>query len=103
MRKRNVILTVEDIERPIDDPREYYAVRNNLLRAQREIEYAEARLAEAERQAAQELSAVRQSYEMSRSWKLTQPLRDLRRVARAHRPARRRPACGFAARSLFDR
>ena len=86
LRKRNVILTVDDIERPVDDPREYYAVRNNLVRAQREIEYAEARLAEAERQAAQELRAVRQSYEKSRSWKLTQPLRDLRRVAREHRP-----------------
>jgi SAM-dependent methyltransferase len=82
LRKRDVGLTVEDVARPADDPREYWSVRNNLLRAQLEIEYAEARLAAVERQTAEQLDTLRRTYERSRSWRLTRPLRDLARVAR---------------------
>ena len=81
LRKRDVTLTVDDVAQPADDRREYEAVRHNLLRAQREIEHAEARLAAAQRHAAEQLASVRRSYERSRSWRLTRPLRKLARFA----------------------
>jgi SAM-dependent methyltransferase len=87
LRKRDVAVTVDDVARPGDDRREYQAVRHNLLRAQREIEHAEARLAAARREAAEQLAAVRRGYEQSRSWRLTRPLRDIARVARERRTA----------------
>ena len=88
LRKRDVALTVEDVARPADDPREYWAVRHNLLRAQREIEYAEALLAATERNAAEQLDRLRSTYEGSRSWRLTRPLRELARIVhRARRDA----------------
>jgi SAM-dependent methyltransferase len=84
LRKRDVGVTVEDLARPADDPREYHAVRHNLLRAQREIEYAEARGAE-------QVAATRAHYEGSRSWRVTRPLRELYRAvsARQSRGSRR--------------
>jgi SAM-dependent methyltransferase len=85
LRKRDVTLTVDDLASPGDDRREYQAVRHNLLSAQREIEHAEARLAAAQREAAEELAAVRRDYEESRSWRVTRPIRELLRVARARR------------------
>jgi SAM-dependent methyltransferase len=87
LRKRDATLTVDDVAWPGDDWREYQAVRHNLLRAQREIEHAEARLAAAQREAAEQLAAVRRSYEQSRSWRLTRPLREFARSARARRTA----------------
>jgi SAM-dependent methyltransferase len=83
LRKRDVRLTVDDISRPGDDPREHHAVRHNLLRAQLEIEYAEARLADAESDSAEKLAAMREHYEQSRSWKVTRPLRELMRIVRS--------------------
>jgi SAM-dependent methyltransferase len=85
LRKRDVTLAVDDVARPAEDPREYLAVRHNLLRAQREIEYAEARLAAAQREAAEQLAALRDHYERSRSWRVTRPLRAVARYARARR------------------
>jgi len=85
LRKRDISVTVDDVARPADDPREYYAVRHNLLRAQREIDYAEARLAAAQREAAEQLAALRDSRERSRSWRVTGPLRQLARCARTRR------------------
>jgi SAM-dependent methyltransferase len=89
LRKRDVTLTIDDIAQPADDRREYQAVRHNLLCARREIEHAEARLAAAQREAAEQVAAVRRSYEQSRSWRLTRPLRELVRVVRARRTAAR--------------
>jgi SAM-dependent methyltransferase len=90
LRKRDVELSFEDIARPSACPREYAAVRHNLLQAQREIEALQRQarddLAAAE-QAAQEalekqrrefeqrLAEVDRSYTESLSWRLTQPLR----------------------------
>lgn len=89
LRKRDVTLTADDVARPGDDRREYQAVRHNLARAQREIEGAEARLAAARRDAAEQLAAVRRSYEDSQSWRLTRPLREIARRVHARRTAAR--------------
>lgn len=72
MRKRNVELTSEDVERPTDDPREYAAVRHNVRQLQREL-VEELRYArELQQEALREQAA---SYEHSTSWKITKPLR----------------------------
>jgi SAM-dependent methyltransferase len=63
LRRRDVQLTVADLERPEDDPREVAALRHNLRQVQRELE---GRAGE-----------VRGEYEGSRSWRLTRPLRRL--------------------------
>ena len=89
LRKRDVSLTADDVARPGADAREYQAVRHNLARAQREIENAEARLAAAQREAAEQLAAVRRSYEQSQSWRLTRPLREIARRVHARRTAAR--------------
>jgi SAM-dependent methyltransferase len=64
MRRREVALTVEDLERPADDPREIAALRHNLRQLQREIEALTSQVNE-----------VRRSYESTLSWRLTRPLR----------------------------
>jgi SAM-dependent methyltransferase len=66
LRKRDVELTVADLESPADDPREYVAARHNLRQVQREIDAAVASREE-----------VRRGYEGSRSWRLTRPIRAL--------------------------
>jgi SAM-dependent methyltransferase len=71
LRKRDVELTAEDLERPEDDPREYRALRHNLRQLQRELESIE--------------GAVRREYEESSSWRLTHPLREGARLARSLR------------------
>jgi SAM-dependent methyltransferase len=94
LRKRDLELSVEDLERPGADPREYVAVRHNLLQAQREIEALnetsrralEEAAAAAQRRLKDALSEAERVYENSLSWKLTRPLR---RAARAVREARR--------------
>jgi SAM-dependent methyltransferase len=92
LRKRDVTVTVDDLTRPGNDWREYQALRHNLARAQREIEHAEARLAGAQHEAAEQLAAVRRHYEHSRSWQLTRPLRKAARLVRARRtPATNNP------------
>jgi SAM-dependent methyltransferase len=70
MRRRDVELTVEDVERPEEgDPREYRALRHNLRQLQREH--------------AAELARTRMVYERSRSWRLTAPLRICLSAARS--------------------
>lgn len=76
MRKRDIELTVADLERPEDDPREYAAVRHNVRQVQREQAAA--------------LDAVRREYEQSSSWRLTRPLREGARKLRSLRSSRRR-------------
>jgi SAM-dependent methyltransferase len=71
LRKREVELTAEDIERPGHDPREYHALRHNLRQVQRELESIE--------------GAVRREYEGSSSWRITRPLREGARLARSLR------------------
>jgi SAM-dependent methyltransferase len=89
MRKRDVELTVEDLERPSDDPREYQALRHNIRQLQREIDMFRGYLrdAQAERDAA--LAGQRQEYEGSLSWRLTSPLRASAKTARRLRDRRR--------------
>jgi SAM-dependent methyltransferase len=81
MRRREVDLTPEDIDRPADDPREYVALRHNLRQVQREVVY---RIAERDRIEAE----VRREYERSLSWQLTRPLREAR-LALRHRRGKR--------------
>jgi SAM-dependent methyltransferase len=89
LRKRDVELTREDLERPEDDPREYLAARHNLRQVQREVELAREEIEAARREvelrrrlievrearakAAQ--SDLRNEYEGSLSWQITRPLR----------------------------
>jgi hypothetical protein len=90
LRKRSVEVTPEDIAQPGDDQREYYAVRHNLLRAQREIEYATDRLEIVQHEADQRLLELRRSYERSLSWRVTHPLRKAASYARSRRAKRAR-------------
>jgi SAM-dependent methyltransferase len=93
MRKRPVEVTVEEVQRPADDPREGIALRHNLRQVQRELERAHTGLSAAHREvehlralvAAREASL--QDREASRSWRLTRPLRAAGRVARSLRSA----------------
>jgi SAM-dependent methyltransferase len=75
MRRREVELTPEDLERPEDDPREHAALRHNIRQIQREVAYLTAQRDAVER-------AVRQEYENSLSWRLTKPLREARLALR---------------------
>jgi SAM-dependent methyltransferase len=63
LRRRDVELTVADLERPEADPREVTALRHNLRQVQRELEEREARV---------------RFFEQSLSWRLTRPLRAAR-------------------------
>jgi SAM-dependent methyltransferase len=76
MRKRDVEMTPEELERPADDPREFTALRHNLRQVQRELELAEA--------------AVRSEYEESSSWRMTRPLREGAQLVRTLRSRARR-------------
>ncbi len=69
LRKRDVELTTEDLERPDDDPREFAALRHNLRQAWREP--------------AIEQRKLRREYEESLSWRITRPLRAAGRLARS--------------------
>lgn len=71
MRKRDIELTPEELERPGDDPREFAALRHNLHQVQRELETAQ--------------DAVRREYEESASWRVTGPLRQAARLVRSLR------------------
>jgi SAM-dependent methyltransferase len=93
MRKREVELTTDDIERPSDDPREYEAMRHNVRQLQREIVdelalvHALHQEARAEQAAAYE-ARIRECekrlevYESSLSWRLTRPVRQAARALR---------------------
>jgi SAM-dependent methyltransferase len=74
LRRREIELTPEDLERPADDLREYVALRHNLRQVQRELESVEA--------------TVRREYEESLSWRATRPLREAARLVRSHFPRR---------------
>lgn len=95
LRKRDVEVTVEELERPGPDPREYAAIRHNLLQAQREIEVQQeqsrSELAALREQSARDQAAAvedaRRVYEESISWRLTRPLR----AANAYRRSRMNP------------
>ncbi len=71
MRKREVELTVADLERPADDPREYLALRHNLSQVERDRERA--------------VAEIRAHYEHSLSWRMTRPLRRAAAYARQRR------------------
>jgi len=75
LRKKPVDLTVDDILAPSDDPREYAALRHNLHQVQRELEREALR-------SAVRLDELRRDYESSASWRLTRPLRALKRRRR---------------------
>lgn len=68
MRKRDVQITVDDLEKPADDPREYSALRHNVRQLERDREEA--------------LAQLRREYETSWSWRITRPLREAARLAR---------------------
>jgi SAM-dependent methyltransferase len=97
MRKLDLQLTAEDLERPENDPREYLAARENLRQVQRELDAAQRELVaargeleRARREHAAEASDVRGEYESSLSWRITRPLRESRRLARSLRLRRSR-------------
>jgi hypothetical protein len=79
MRKRDIELTSDDLERPGDDPREFVALRHNLRQLQREVTELQQREAAERARREQEVRAVRnqvsRSYEESASWSLTRSLR----------------------------
>jgi SAM-dependent methyltransferase len=85
MRKRDVPLTIEDVERPSDDPREFRALQHSLRLAQQDALKLAVRNQELEQ-------AVRREYEGSASWRVTRPLRLAAvtlRTARERRSQRR--------------
>ena len=92
LRKRDVELTTEDLERPDDDPREYLAVRHNLRQVRRELELAQleqaAELRNLRQRQTARLRGVRREYEASLSWKVTRPLRAAGRMVRSFRSPR---------------
>jgi SAM-dependent methyltransferase len=71
LRRRDVAITVEELARPADDPREYAALRHNVVQAERDRILS--------------IEETKRRYERSMSWRLTQPLRDLRRRSAARR------------------
>jgi SAM-dependent methyltransferase len=95
MRKLDVQLTAEEVERPENDSREYVAARENLRQVQRELEAvqqelvtARGELEHARREHAAGASDVRGEYENSLSWQITSPLREGRRLIRSIRSRR---------------
>jgi SAM-dependent methyltransferase len=86
LRKRDVELTTDDLERPEDDPREYQALRHSLCQVRRELEFAQG-LCE---RGVEQVEAVHHEYEESLSWRITRPLRGAARLARSlrSRPSR---------------
>jgi len=72
LRKRDVEITPEELIAPGDDPRETAALRHNIVQLQSEIEVLR-------RDYEGIVDGVRAEYENSNSWRLTKPLRELRR------------------------
>jgi SAM-dependent methyltransferase len=85
MRKRDVELTTEDLDRPGDDPREFAALRHNVRQLQREIEQLQQREAHERALREQAFRDASRPYEDSLSWKATRPLRAGARLARSLR------------------
>lgn len=67
LRKRDVDITAAELMEPGDDPREWRALRHNLLQVQREVESA-----------AENTIRTRDGFEETLSWRLTAPLRALK-------------------------
>lgn len=96
--KRDLELSVADLQRPGDDPREYAALQHNLRQVQRELEVAQQALrdgVEAERRLGEQRRAEAMAeqqgvYEGSLSWRSTRPLRAAAKAARDYRGGRRR-------------
>jgi SAM-dependent methyltransferase len=65
LRRRDVPVSVAELARPAEDPREWAAMRHNLVQVERERVIA--------------ADEIRRRYEESLSWRLTRPLRGLRR------------------------
>ncbi len=87
MRRRDVDLTTDDLERPDDDPREFAALRHNITQLHREVAQ-QARRADDERRRCEALEReLRAFYEDSTSWRLTRPLRAGARSLRSRRAA----------------
>ncbi len=75
MRKRDVSLSPEELDRPADDPREFAALKHNL----RQLEDDAARAREVA------LAELRREYESSWSWRVTGPARRAAKLARSRR------------------
>jgi SAM-dependent methyltransferase len=92
LRKLPVEVTVDDIDRPSDDPREHAAIQHNLRQVQRELEATErfcrGAVAKIRRDDEARLLELRRSYETSLSWRCTRPLRRARRAVDALRARR---------------
>ena len=69
LRRRDVQITAEELARPAQDPREWAALRHNLVQAERERVIA--------------VEETRRRYEQSLSWRVTRPIREVRRRADA--------------------
>jgi SAM-dependent methyltransferase len=73
LRKQEGRITPSELERvATDDPREVRALRHNIVQLQRESALF--------RRAAEQAGALASSYERSLSWRLTRPLRRVRRL-----------------------
>ena len=88
MRKREVELTTDDIERPSDDPREYAAIRHNVKQLQREVVDELAYLHQYYEGVVREQTKANddriREYEESASWNVTRPLRRIGRALRTN-------------------
>jgi SAM-dependent methyltransferase len=102
--KRDVAVTIEDLSRPGEDPREYVALRHNLEQAQGEVEQAQGEVERAQSDAREAVDAERRQaeqrtaaalaeqqgvYEQSLSWRMTRPLRSGAKLVRDYRERRR--------------
>lgn len=82
LRKRDLEITVEELERPADDPREYAALKHNISQVEADRERT---VAEVRNEYEESLTTLRAGYEKSLSWRLTQPLRTAKRALRSRR------------------
>lgn len=84
LHKRSVEVTVDEIDRPSDDPREYAAIRHNLRQVQRELDltqrFGAAAIDKLRRDEEARVLELRQSYETSLSWRCTRLLRSAKRA-----------------------
>jgi SAM-dependent methyltransferase len=93
MKKRDVELTTEEIERPSDDSREYAAMRHNVKQLQRELVGELEFLTIAYEQRLATCAQRIREYEDSKSWKATRPLRHAAQMLRSAR-IKTRPLTG---------
>lgn len=73
LRKKRVTLTEEELLAPADDPREWQALKHNLVQVQREVERAGTE--EPPSGVAEAVARTRADFESSSSWRITAPLR----------------------------